>query len=122
MALAGIFSALRITGEKLVDQQFLFLGAGEAAVGIADLISSAMEKNGLPATDARKRCWLFDSQGLVVSSREKLAHHKLAYAHDHAPIDDFVAAIKALKPTAIIGVAATGGTFTPAVCSRKWRS
>jgi malate dehydrogenase (oxaloacetate-decarboxylating)(NADP+) len=115
VALAGIFSALRITGGKLTDQQFLFLGAGEAAVGIADLISSAMEKNGLGAAEARKRCWLFDSQGLVVGGRQKLAHHKLGYAHDHPPIDDFVAAIRALEPTGIIGVAATGGTFTPAV-------
>jgi malate dehydrogenase (oxaloacetate-decarboxylating)(NADP+) len=112
VALAGIFSALRVTGEKLTDQQFLFLGAGEAAVGIADLIASAMEANGLAPEAARKRCWLFDSQGLVVKARQKLASHKVAYAHEHAPIEDFVAAIKTLKPTGIIGVAAVGGTFT----------
>lgn len=112
VALAGIFSALRITGEKLTDQQFLFMGAGEAAVGIADLISSAMEKNGLSAAEARRRCWLFDSQGLVVSGRPRLAEHKTAYAHDHAPIEDFVTAIRTLNPSGIIGVAATGGTFT----------
>ena len=60
VALAGIFSALRITGQPLTEQRFLFMGAGEAAVGIADLISSAMEKNGLSAAQAKKRCWLFD--------------------------------------------------------------
>lgn len=112
VALAGIFSALRITGERLSDQQFLFMGAGEAAVGIADLISAAMVTNGLSPDDARKRCWLFDSQGLVVKGRTKLASHKLAYAHDGAPTDDFVSAIRTLKPTGIIGVAAVGGTFT----------
>jgi malate dehydrogenase (oxaloacetate-decarboxylating)(NADP+) len=112
VALAGIFSALRITGQPLTDQRFLFMGAGEAAVGIADLISSAMEKNGLSATEAKKRCWLFDSQGLVVGGREKLASHKAAYAHDHVPVDNFVAAIRGLEPTGIIGVAAVGGTFT----------
>jgi malate dehydrogenase (oxaloacetate-decarboxylating)(NADP+) len=112
VALAGIFSALRITGGKLQDQQFLFLGAGEAAVGIADLIASAMQANGLSEAEARKRCWLFDSQGLVVSDRHKLASHKVAYAHDHPRVYDFVGAIKALKPTGIIGVAAVGGTFT----------
>src|SRR4051812_44975031 len=112
VALAGLFSALRVTGEKLSDQKFLFMGAGEAAIGIADLIASAMERNGLSAAEARKRCWLFDSQGLVVSGRAKLAEHKQHYAHDHAPIDDFVAAIKTLEPTGIIGVAAVGGTFT----------
>ena len=112
VALAGVFSALRVTGQKLTDQQFLFLGAGEAAVGIADLIVSAMEASGLASEEARRRCWLFDSQGLVVKSRPKLASHKQGYAHEHAPVDDFVGAIRALKPTGIIGVAAVGGTFT----------
>jgi malate dehydrogenase (oxaloacetate-decarboxylating)(NADP+) len=121
VALAGIFSALRVTGERLTDQQFLFMGAGEAAVGIADLISSAMETNGLSATEARKRCWLFDSQGLVVCSRTKLAEHKLHYAHDHARIEDFVTAIRTLKPTGIIGVAAVGGTFTRSVLEEMAR-
>jgi malate dehydrogenase (oxaloacetate-decarboxylating)(NADP+) len=115
VALAGIFSALRVTGEKLTDQTFLFMGAGEAAVGIADLISSAMEANGLSIEEARRHCWLFDSQGLVVKGRTKLAEHKVNYAHDHEPLEDFVTAIKTLKPTGIIGVAAVGGTFTRAV-------
>lgn len=115
VALAGIFSALRVTGGRLSEQQFLFFGAGEAAIGIADLISSAMEKDGLSADEARRRCWLFDSQGLVVKSRDKLTEHKRAYAHEHAGTDDFVTAIRTLKPTGIIGVAAVGGTFTKAV-------
>jgi malate dehydrogenase (oxaloacetate-decarboxylating)(NADP+) len=115
VALAGIFSALRVTGGRLSEQQFLFFGAGEAAIGIADLISSAMEKDGLSADDARRRCWLFDSQGLVVRSRDKLTRHKRTYAHEHPGTDDFVTAIRTLKPTGIIGVAAVGGTFTKAV-------
>lgn len=115
VALAGIFSALRITGGRLSEQQFLFFGAGEAAIGIADLISSAMEKDGLTAQEARRRCWLFDSQGLVVRSRDKLTEHKRAYAHEHTGTDDFLTAIRTLKPTGIIGVAAVGGTFTKAV-------
>ncbi|MGZ5096165.1 MAG: oxaloacetate-decarboxylating malate dehydrogenase, partial [Burkholderiales bacterium] len=121
VALAGILSALRVTGQKLSDQQFLFMGAGEAAVGIADLISSAMEKNGHSTAEARKRCWLFDSQGLVVSGRGKLAEHKLHYAHAHAPVSDFVTAIKTLQPSGIIGVAAVGGTFTRSVLEEMAR-
>jgi malate dehydrogenase (oxaloacetate-decarboxylating)(NADP+) len=112
VALAGIFSALRITGQPLTAQRVLFLGAGEAATGIADLIASAMVAQGMPLAQARRSCWLVDSKGLVVKSRRDLAHHKLNYAHDHAPIGDFLSAIKTLKPTAIIGVAAVGGTFT----------
>lgn len=121
VALAGIFSALRITGGKLADQTILFLGAGEAATGIADLIVSAMMSQGLSEADARRRNWLFDSRGLVVKSRTDLVEHKLHYAHDAKPITDYLAAIKTLKPTAIIGVAAVGGTFTKEVLEEMAR-
>ena len=121
MALAGIFSALRVTGGKLTDQRILFLGAGEAATGIADLVVSAMEAQGLKQDEARRRCWLVDSRGLVVKSRTDLVDHKLSYAHEHAPVGDFLSAIKALRPTAIIGVAAVGGAFTREVLEEMAR-
>jgi malate dehydrogenase (oxaloacetate-decarboxylating)(NADP+) len=112
VALAGLFSALRVSGGALVDQKLMFLGAGEAATGIADLAVTAMVANGLPPAAARARCWLMDSHGLVVRGREYLAAHKQPYAQDHAPIRDFPSVVRALKPTVIIGVAAVGGTFS----------
>jgi malate dehydrogenase (oxaloacetate-decarboxylating)(NADP+) len=115
VALAGLFSALRVTGGKLSDQKVLFLGAGEAATGIADLAVSAMVAEGATEAEARLRIWLVDSRGLVVKNRSNLTEHKLRYAHEHAPVDDFLTAIRMLKPSAIIGVAAVGGTFTPEV-------
>lgn len=115
VALAGLFSALRVNGGKLADQRVLFLGAGEAATGIADLVVSAMMAEGLSEADSVRRNWLVDSRGLVVKGRENLTDHKLRYAHDHAPVDDFLTAIRTLKPTAIIGVAAVGGAFTAEV-------
>ncbi len=121
VALAGIFSALRVTGAPLTEQKILFLGAGEAATGIADLLVSAMISQGLLREQALRNCWLFDSQGLVVSGRATLAEHKVTYAHDYPAVGDFVSAIKALKPTAIIGVAAVGGTFTREVLEEMAR-
>jgi len=115
VALAGVLSALRVKGTALADEKFLFLGAGEAATGIADLIVAAMVAEGIDVAEARQRCWLVDSKGLVVKSREGLAAQKMPYAHEHPSVSDFLPALKALKPTAIIGVAAVGGTFTPAV-------
>jgi malate dehydrogenase (oxaloacetate-decarboxylating)(NADP+) len=115
VALAGLFSALRVTGGKLSEQTLLFLGAGEAATGIADLVVSAMMAEGLSEAEARQRNWLVDSRGLVVKDRASLTEHKLPYSHEYAPIGDFLTAIRALRPTAIIGVAAVGGTFTPEV-------
>lgn len=115
VALAGLFSALRVSDGKLADQTLLFLGAGEAATGIADLVVSAMMAEGASEAEALRRNWLVDSKGLVVSGRAGLSGHKLRYAHDQTPIGDFVTAIKTLKPTTIIGVAAVGGAFTPEV-------
>jgi len=121
MALAGILSALRITGGGLTDQKLLFLGAGEAAIGIADLVVSAMVAQGLSEPAARARCCMVDSRGLVVKSRADLSVEKRQYAQDHAPVGDLLAAVKALRPTAIIGVAAVGGTFTGEVLGEMAR-
>jgi malate dehydrogenase (oxaloacetate-decarboxylating)(NADP+) len=121
VALAGLFSALRVTAGKLTDQKILFLGAGEAAAGIADLVVSALVSQGMKEDDARRCCWLVDSRGLVIKSRTDLVEHKLPYAHQHAPVGDFLSAIKALRPTAIIGVAAVGGTFTREVLEEMAR-
>jgi malate dehydrogenase (oxaloacetate-decarboxylating)(NADP+) len=74
-----------------------------------------MMAEGLSEADAIKRNWLVDSRGLVVKGRASLTEHKLRYAHEHAPLDDFLTAIRTLRPTAIIGVAAVGGAFTPEV-------
>jgi len=112
VTVAGIFSALRVTRKKMSEQTFLCLGAGEAATGISDLLVSAMVAEGMDEPAARRRCWMVDSKGLVVATRQGLAAHKLPYAHDHAPIADFLGAVRALRPTAIIGVGATPGMFT----------
>jgi malate dehydrogenase (oxaloacetate-decarboxylating)(NADP+) len=115
VTVAGIFSAMRVTGKPITQQTFLCLGAGEAATGISDLLVQAMMAGGLAEQDARRRCWLVDSKGLVVGSRTGLTAHKLPYAHEHAPVGDFLQAVKVLKPTAIIGVAATANAFTKEV-------
>jgi malate dehydrogenase (oxaloacetate-decarboxylating)(NADP+) len=115
VVLAGLYSALRVTGGALADQRILCLGAGEAATGICDLIVAALVREGLEQSEARKRCWLFDSRSLVVASRTDLAAHKKPYAHQGPRITDFAKAVEALRPTAIIGVAAVGGTFTQQV-------
>jgi malate dehydrogenase (oxaloacetate-decarboxylating)(NADP+) len=113
VALAGVIGALRLTQAKLSQQKILFLGAGEAGTGIADLFVAAARDEGLSEAEARARCWFVDSKGLVVKNRgDHLAAHKLPYAHDHAPITTLAEAVKVLKPTALIGVSGTPATFT----------
>jgi malate dehydrogenase (oxaloacetate-decarboxylating)(NADP+) len=111
VSLAGLSAAMRLSGRKLQDQTFLFLGAGEAGTGIGELIASALVKAGMSLENAHQRCWFVDSKGLVVKSREGLAAHKKPFAHDHAPVPDFLSAVRALKPTAIIGVSGQTGKF-----------
>jgi len=112
VTLAGIYSALRITGRRLREQKFLFLGAGEAGLGTADLTVSALVGGGLSEKEAREHCWFVDSKGLVVKSRSDLSGHKRVYAHDHEFIPDFLTAVETLKPTAIIGVSGRAKMFT----------
>lgn len=112
VTLAGLYSSLRLTGGKLTDQRILFLGAGEAGIGIGDLIVEAMVAEGLTLDQARARCWFVDSKGLVVKSRTDLVEHKLRFAHDHAPVATLLEAVEALKPTALVGVSGMPQTFT----------
>jgi malate dehydrogenase (oxaloacetate-decarboxylating)(NADP+) len=113
VALAGVMSALRLTGTGLSEQRLLFLGAGEAGTGIADLYVAAARREGLDEAEARRRCWFVDSKGLVVENRgDRLAEHKAPYAHPHPPIVSLAEAVRSLKPTVLIGVSGTPATFT----------
>lgn len=116
VALAGLYSAASLSGRKLADLRILFYGAGEAGIGIGDLIVEALMSEGISEAAARRQCWYVDSKGLVVKSRTDLVAHKLRFAHDHAPVQDLTAAIEALQPHALIGVSGKAAAFTePAV-------
>jgi malate dehydrogenase (oxaloacetate-decarboxylating)(NADP+) len=115
VALAGLLGALRITGGKLTEQTFLFLGAGSAGIGIADLLTESLTLEGMSPENARARTWLFDVKGLIESSRNDLADFQKPYAHSHAPVKTFVDAIESIKPTAIIGVSTVAKTFNEPV-------
>jgi len=112
VAVAGLFSALRITGGRLSDQRILFLGAASAAIGTADLIATAITREGPTLKQARQRISLFDINGLLERSRTDLYGFQKPYAHPHAPTRDFLSAIESLKPTAIVGVSTKGKAFT----------
>jgi len=112
VTLAGLYSALRLTGKPLREQTILFLGAGEAGVGIGNLIVAALVDEGAAPAEARRRCWFVDSKGLVVKGREGLADHKLRFAHDAPAAPDLLTAVQALRPTALVGVSAVPRSFS----------
>jgi malate dehydrogenase (oxaloacetate-decarboxylating)(NADP+) len=115
--LVGIFSALRVTGAKLKDQRVLFLGAGSAGTGIAGMIVEGMMLEGLSATEAQARISMFDINGLLESSRKDILDFQKPYAHKGTPTKDFVTAIEAIRPTAIIGVSTSAKAFDQRVVS-----
>jgi malate dehydrogenase (oxaloacetate-decarboxylating)(NADP+) len=121
VTLAGLYSASRMSGTAFKDMRLLFLGAGEAGIGIGDLVVSALLEEGVSLEEARQRCWFVDSKGLVVKTRTDLATHKQPYAHDHPATTSLLAAVEALKPHAIIGVSGMPGTFTAPVLAAMAR-
>ncbi|MED6193589.1 NADP-dependent malic enzyme 4, chloroplastic [Stylosanthes scabra] len=117
VVLAGLVAALKLVGGNLADHKFLFLGAGEAGTGIAELIALEISKRtDAQVEEVRKNIWLVDSKGLIVSSRkESLQQFKKPWAHEHELITDLVEAVNQLKPTVLIGTSGQGQTFTQAV-------
>ncbi|XP_075505200.1 NADP-dependent malic enzyme, chloroplastic-like [Primulina tabacum] len=117
VVLAGLMAALNLVGGTLADHKFLFLGAGEAGTGIAELIALEISKQtGVPLEETRKNIWLVDSKGLIVRSRlDSLQHFKRPWAHEHEPVNTLLDAVKTIKPTVLIGSSGAGRTFTQEV-------
>lgn len=116
VTLGALLVSGRVTGRRLADERLLFLGAGSAATGIADLVVAALVRAGLQPAEAARRIWMFDTGGLLVSSRiPALPAPRRRFAHEHAPVTTLPEAIRALRPTALVGVAGQPGLFTDAV-------
>ena len=113
--LAAMISAAYMKGSNLRDEKYLFLGAGSAGIGLANLLCLALTQAGMSPEEARSRIYMFDVNGLLETSRTDLLDFQQPYAHDHAPTSDFVEAIESVEPTTIIGVSTVGGAFNQQV-------
>ena len=115
IVLTGMINAAKLKGTSLRDEKYLFLGAGSAGIGLANLLCTALVAQGITLKDAQSRVYMFDINGLLETTRKDLVDFQKPYAHEHAPTRDFVAAIESIKPTTIIGVSTIGGAFTQQV-------
>jgi malate dehydrogenase (oxaloacetate-decarboxylating)(NADP+) len=115
IATAGFISISRLLGRPFKENKFLFLGAGAAAFGIADMLVQKIQKDGLSREEALKHIWMFDVNGLLVKSRTDMADYQLQFAHEAKPSKDFADAVLQIKPTAIVGVSTMGGAFNQKV-------
>ena len=111
VALAGLYASTRISGLRFEDLRVMFLGAGSAATGIADLTAEAFVATGLSRDEAVRRLSFVDLHGLLVASRADLQEHNLPYAHVGAAMG-FIDALRGIRPHVLIGATGAPGTFT----------
>jgi malate dehydrogenase (oxaloacetate-decarboxylating)(NADP+) len=115
VTLAGLLSTQRITNRELAEERIVFYGAGTAGIGIANLYTSALVKEGYSEQEARSRCWFIDSRGLIVRERENLSENKIPFAHDHSISKNLFDIIESIRPTALIGISGQGQAFSKEV-------
>jgi len=117
-AVSGLIATQRVTGKRIADQKFLFLGAGEAGLGVANLLVLLLRDMGVNPADAYKKIWLYDVDGLITSERFDLDPMQIKFAHDHKNIKSFEECVEQLKPTAIIGLAGAGKLFSKSILEK----
>lgn len=121
ITLAGILGALKISGEKLTDQKYMCFGAGTAGAGIADRVYQEMLQQGLSEDEARSRFYLVDKQGLLFDDMDDLTPEQKPFARKREEfsnaneLTNLEAAVKAVKPTILVGTSTQPNTFTETI-------
>ena len=121
ITLAGILGALKISGEKLTDQKYMCFGAGTAGAGIADRVYQEMLQQGLSEDEARSRFYLVDKQGLLFDDMDDLTPEQRPFARKRVEftnaneLTNLEAAVKAVKPTILVGTSTQPNTFTETI-------
>lgn len=121
VTLGGIFGAMDITGEKLVDQVYLCYGGGTAGAGIASRVLREMVSQGLSEEEAYERFFMVDKQGLLFDDMDDLTHEQKPFAKNRAnfpnadKLTDLLEVVKSVKPTILVGTSTQPNTFTKEV-------
>ncbi|MEX6518614.1 malolactic enzyme [Fusobacterium animalis] len=121
ITLAGILGALKISGEKLTDQKYMCFGAGTAGAGIADRVYQEMLQQGLSENEARSRFYLVDKQGLLFDDMDDLTPEQRPFVRKRVEftnaneLTNLEAAVKAVKPTILVGTSTQPNTFTETI-------
>lgn len=118
ITLAGIYGALGMTGEELINQRYLCYGGGTAGAGIAHRVFLEMINEGLTEEEAYSRFYMVDKQGLLFDDMEDLTPEQKPFARKRSEFTnseqliDLGAVVKVVKPTILVGTSTQPGTFT----------
>ncbi|MEV5843560.1 NAD-dependent malic enzyme [Streptomyces sp. NPDC051985] len=117
VALGALSTAAAVAGTPLTEQRLVVLGAGSAAIGVADMIRTAMIEEGLSPTEAAARFWIVDVDGLLVRSRTDLVDEQRLYARAEGDVTGWrgtglAEVVRHVAPTALIGLSTAHGAFT----------
>lgn len=121
VTLGGIFGAMDITGEKLVDQVYLCYGGGTAGAGIVSRVLREMVSQGLSEEEAYERFFMVDKQGLLFDDMDDLTPEQKPFAKNRAnfpnadKLTDLLEVVKTVKPTILVGTSTQPNTFTKEV-------
>jgi malate dehydrogenase (oxaloacetate-decarboxylating) len=110
VVLGALISAVAVTGRPLREQRVVMLGAGSAAIGVADMIRAAMVSEGISDEQAGQNFWVIDVDGLLVDSREDLSPEQRRYARDGQPVT-LKELVKDITADVLIGLSTVGGAF-----------
>jgi malate dehydrogenase (oxaloacetate-decarboxylating) len=125
VTLGAIMGASKVAGKSIKEHQIVFVGAGSAAIGVADYLRYAMMEEGLSDREARSRFWIVDKDGLLVSDRSDLASEQKVYArepneiagwphnsHGEIGLPEVIGKINA---TVLIGLSTVHGIFSESI-------
>jgi malate dehydrogenase (oxaloacetate-decarboxylating) len=117
VTLGALSTAANVSGTALSEQRLVILGAGSAAIGVADMIRTAMIEEGLSEDEATARFWILDVDGLLVRSRTELTPQQRMFARDDSEVNGWdgtglAEVVRRVGPTALIGLSTAHGAFT----------
>jgi malate dehydrogenase (oxaloacetate-decarboxylating) len=125
VVLGALIGAVKVAGGRLNGQRIAFLGAGSAAIGVADYLRAAMVKDGLSEREARTRFWIVDKEGLLHDGRTDLSPEQRVYAQPTERLAEWhlqgkgnvglADVVCKASPTVLIGLSTVGGAFTESI-------
>ncbi|CAK5050128.1 unnamed protein product [Meloidogyne enterolobii] len=112
VVVAGLLACTRVTKKKMSESSYVFLGAGGAALGIAEMVVLQMQNEGLSKEDACSKIYLMDVDGLITTSRKNIEDRHIPFAKNMEPTRSLLEVVKTVRPNALIGASTVGGAFT----------